>query len=229
MKTIAIVQARMSSRRFPGKVLAPFLGKPLLARVVERLRAFDPDLPVVVATSDRASDDPLALYAASLGAAVTRGPLEDVLGRFALSLRRHPCQAFFRVCADSPLLAPALFAQAAEVFAREACDLATNVFPRTYPPGMSVELVRTETFLAMESAASHPDEREHVTKYFYNNPHDFRIVNLASPDPAPPGLSLAVDEPDDLARVERWSLEREAQSRPPHYLVDRDRPGRGRP
>lgn len=51
MKTLAIVQARMSSRRFPGKVLAPFLGKPLLARVVERLRTYDPALPVVVATA----------------------------------------------------------------------------------------------------------------------------------------------------------------------------------
>ncbi|GAB6038236.1 hypothetical protein JCM15519_27950 [Fundidesulfovibrio butyratiphilus] len=209
---IAIVQARMSSRRFPGKVLAPFLGKPLLARVVERLRAFDAALPVVVATSDQASDDPLALFAASLGAAVTRGPLEDVLGRFMLALDRHPCRAFFRVCADSPVLDPALFAWAAEVFAHEPCDLVTNVLPRTYPPGRSVELVRTETFRAVERAASLPEEREHVTKYFYANAGRFRIVSIANPEPAPRGFSLAVDEPGDLARVEDWCLANEERT-----------------
>lgn len=206
-RIIAIIQARMSSRRFPGKVLAPFLGKPVLAHVAERLRLFSDMLPVVVATSSEETDDPLACYAESLGLGVVRGPLQDVVGRFLQTVERHPCEAFFRVCADSPLLEPFLFTQASEVYASGDYDLVTNVFPRTFPPGMSVELLRTEAFLSFAHRNLAPQDREHATRYIYDHQDLFRIHNMACAQPADPDLKLAVDELPDLERLARWRRE----------------------
>ncbi len=208
MRISAIIQARMTSQRFPGKVLAPFLGRPLLAHVVERLRQIPGALPVVLATSRDEADDPLALYAQSLGVGVVRGPLENVLGRFALAVAQHPCEAFFRVCADSPLLEPFLFVRALEVYSGGDFDLVTNVFPRTYPAGLSVELLRAETFLALEKVTTDPQDREHVTRYYYGHPEACRIQNIESARPADPGLKLAVDEIGDLERLARWKQDK---------------------
>jgi len=202
-----IIQARMSSRRFPGKMLAPFLGRPLLAQVAHRLEGVPGIAARVLATSGQQSDDPLALYAETLGLSVVRGPLEDVVGRFAQALELYPCEAFFRVCADSPLLEPFLFAKALEVFARGQADLVTNVYPRTYPPGLSVELLRASTFLRMAAQATAPEDREHVTRLLYTLPDFGRIHNIESLHPAEPDLKLTVDDPADLARVERWQLD----------------------
>ena len=98
------VQARMSSRRFPGKVLAPFRGKPILDHVVDAARRGVPDVPVVVATSRETSDDPVAHHMAARGVACFRGELDDVVRRFTACLAEHPCAFVVRICADSPLV-----------------------------------------------------------------------------------------------------------------------------
>src|SRR5687768_13033965 len=107
-KLRAIVQARMSSQRFPGKVLAPFRGRPIIDHVVAAIRSALPEVPVVVATSTEHSDDPLAAYLGSTGTAFHRGPLADVFSRFRGCLVAHPADWVLRVCADSPLLGAAM-------------------------------------------------------------------------------------------------------------------------
>src|SRR5436190_24302869 len=97
----AFVQARMSSSRFPGKVLAPLHGQPLIRHVLERLAAVLPEQCIVVATSREASDDPLAAYLATLGVPVYRGELENVVGRFQRCLEAFPCEWLVRISADS--------------------------------------------------------------------------------------------------------------------------------
>jgi len=201
---IAIIQARMTSTRYPGKMLAPFLGKPLLAHVVKRLRASYASPPVILATSDEAADDPLALYGQSLGIPVVRGPRDDVVGRFVLALQAHPCEAFFRVCGDSPLLLPHLFNAAVSLYQNGMIDVVTNIFPRTFPVGMSVELVRSATFLAAAEGIVDANDREHVTRFFYNNPEQFKICNIQCDGPYDPDLKLAVDELGDMQRLTAW-------------------------
>ena len=91
----------MSSRRFPGKVLAPFRGRPLIAHVIDAARAALPDVAPVVVTSDEPTDAPLVAYLASEGVACFRGPLDDVLGRLVACLDRHPCDWVLRLCGDA--------------------------------------------------------------------------------------------------------------------------------
>jgi len=198
----AFLQARMSSQRFPGKVLAPLKGQPIIKRVLERVTRVFPLRQVVVLTSVEASDDPLACYARSLGVAVYRGELDNVAARFQGCLRVCPCSWFVRLCADSPLLDATVLEAVAAHCKREDLDLVTNVFPRTFPKGHSVEMVKADTFAALEVQALSAEEREHVTAVFYHHPERFRILNVTSSDLRRAALSYVVDTVDDWRRLE---------------------------
>ena len=198
----AIVQARMSSGRFPGKVLAPLRGRPILSHVVANVRSvFDAD-SVVIATSTDASDDPVAVYARDLGVSVSRGPLHNVVRRFQLCLEEHPCTWFLRVCADSPLVDLGLFAELRR-HAVTGVDLVTNTFPRTFPNGCSLELLYTPTFAQIDAGGLHAQQGEHVTKVYYDNPDQFKIINIRSPDESGTAQSLAVDTVQDLLALDQ--------------------------
>jgi spore coat polysaccharide biosynthesis protein SpsF len=195
------VQARMSSRRFPGKVLAPLAGRPMIDHVLERCGgAFGADR-VVLATSREESDDALAAHVRALGANVFRGDLGDVVARFQGCLAVYPCEWFVRISADSPLIDPRLIARVAD--RREpGLDLVTNVRPRTFPPGQSVEVINARRFAAMDVATLTEEEREHVTLVFYNHPERYRLRNVASRDPLLAQQHLAVDTREELQAVE---------------------------
>jgi spore coat polysaccharide biosynthesis protein SpsF len=195
------IQARMSSRRFPGKVLAPFRGRPILWHVVDRVARAVPNLPRVLVTSSDASDDPLAAYAASIELPVFRGPLADVLERFRLAARDRGARWLLRICADSPLLDGGVLR--AVVAAHDpAIDLVTTTAPRTFPKGSNAELISAEALAALPNAELTDDDREHVTRFFHRNPQRFRIENVESGDPALANLDLAVDTIGDLERLE---------------------------
>src|SRR5438128_10889412 len=100
----AFIQARMNSERFPGKVLAPLWGTPIISHVISRVSGAVSLSHVTVATSTERSDDPLAKYLQSEGVSVFRWPLDDVFQRFRLCLEEYPCDWFFRICSDYPLL-----------------------------------------------------------------------------------------------------------------------------
>ena len=208
MSLIAIIQSRMTSERYPGKMLAPFLGKPVLAHVVERIQISKINPKIILATSENYTDDPLALYAKHLGIEVVRGSHENVLSRFILTLNKFKCDAFFRVCGDSPLLFPLLFDKAASIYSQSKYDLVTNVFPRTFPVGMSVELVKTRTFIETEKKIINKKDQEHITQYFYSKEKEFKIYNIECGKPIDLNLKLALDMPDDLKKLEEWDKNR---------------------
>jgi spore coat polysaccharide biosynthesis protein SpsF len=200
------IQARMSSRRFPGKVLAPFRGRPIIASVVDAVRAGLPGVPLVVATSTEPSDDPLAAYLRSIEVPVFRGALDDVVARFRGCLAEHPCDRILRVCADSPVLgAGVLRAVAASAGQGGRWDLVTTTRRRTFPIGHNVELIDVTAFSALPDAELDAQDREHVTRFFHRNPERFRILNVESGCPELAGVDLAVDTLDDLARLEAMS------------------------
>lgn len=195
------VQARMSSRRFPGKVLAPFKGEPLIQRVLSSVHRALPRSFVVVATSVEKSDDPLVCYLESLGAEVFRGCLENTFERFRDCVRKYPCEWFLRINGDSPLLDPRVL-QAVVRFADPALDLVTTIFPRTFPKGQNAELIRVSPFLKINSAELSREDQEHVTQFYYRNSTRFRIFNVPSNNAESAKSSLAVDSLEDLLRLE---------------------------
>ena len=191
----------MSSRRFPGKVLAPFRGRPILWHVLERVAAALQDVPRVVVTSLEASDDPLAAYCDRIGVACFRGPLDDVFERFRLAAREHEAQWLLRVCADSPLLEPRALRAVVDAFDPQL-DLITTTAPRTFPKGSNAELINAATLAAIDARELDADDREHVTRFMHRQPDRFRIKNVESGDPSLARLELAVDTIEDLQRLE---------------------------
>jgi len=193
----------MSSRRFPGKVLAPLRGVPILRHVVDRLARVLPPDQIVVATSTDPSDDPLAAYAERLAVRVFRGALDNVFERFRSCLKAHPCPGFFRISADSPLLDESLLPVFLEKRLETPADLITNVFPRSFPRGQSVELLDAAAFATIDPATLTAEQQEHLTAVYYQNPTRFRIVNIASTRGDRSGTNLCVDTLPDLERLER--------------------------
>lgn len=196
------IQARMSSSRFPGKVLAPFRGQPIVANLVRSVQTVIPRDRLVVATSTEPSDDPLAVYLESLHVPVFRGSLNDVFGRFQACLQAFPCQKFVRICADSPLLNADLLAIVIEKAKTTNADLVTNVFPRSFPVGQSMEAIDARTFANLDCDSFSPEEREHLTAFYYRHPQTFTIVNISSTTPELAGTRHAVDTLEDLRCLE---------------------------
>ena len=119
-------------------------------------------------------------------------------------MNKHKCDAFFRICGDSPLLPSPFFDKAIKIYKNHECDLVTNVFPRTFPAGMSIELINSKKFLDVEKKVVKKDELEHVTKYFYKNSSNFNIYNIKSKKYINHKLKLSIDEVKDLKRLEKW-------------------------
>ena len=203
----AFIQARMSSKRFPGKVLAPLKGQPLIAHVIAQVARVIPAERITVATSTKSSDDPLACYVREVGISVYRGPLDDVFKRFQLCLKEYPCSWFFRLCADSPLLDGTLLQGMLTYCHRSDIDLVTNVYPRTFPKGRSVEMLYSATFAALDVDPLSAEETEHMTKVYYDHPERFRIINIESTNATLAKLHLTVDTVEDLFRLETFLQE----------------------
>ena len=198
---IAIVQARLSSARLPGKMLMNVAGRPLLGRVVDRLAKARTLTGIVIATSSERSDQPIADFCTRENIKCHRGPLDDVAERFRRTAEREGASAFVRISGDSPLIDPALVDWAVGYYELGNCDLVTNVFVRTFPRGQSVEVVRTDAFRALCSDMDTTD-REHVTRAFYRNAHAFRIVALTSGVDAGE-VNFCIDTAEDLARIDQ--------------------------
>lgn len=199
MMRVAILQARMSSKRLPGKVMRPLFGAPMIIRQLERIRAARLPDKIVVATSTDPSDDPLAAMCAESGQEVFRGSLEDVLDRFYRAA--NGAGTVVRLTGDCPLIDPEVLDKVISAFDASDCDYFSNVHPPTFPDGLDVEVMR---FGALERAwkeAHDPFEREHVTPFLYRSGL-FKAGNFQN-DRDLSALRWTVDNEDDLALVDR--------------------------
>lgn len=198
---LAILQARCSSSRLPGKVLKPILGKPMLARHIERLQRSRHIAPLVVATSTEPSDDPLAELCGHLGIACSRGSLADVLDRFYRAADPLHPEHLIRLTGDCPLADPAVIDACIDFHLAGDYDYTTNALQPTFPDGLDVEVFRFSCLAEAWSEATLTSEREHVTPFIHRRPERYRIGHYRqTPDLS--WLRWTVDEPADFAMVE---------------------------
>ena len=199
MGALAIVQARMSSTRLPGKVLMDVGGEPMLAFQLRRLALASTVERTVVATSDRPDDDQIERVAREAGAGSHRGPLEDVLTRVAGAAEGHDGE-IVRLTADCPLTDPALVDQVVELHRSAAVAYASNVEPRTFPDGLDVEVVSAAALREAAETVEDPLDREHVTTAIRRDPDHFPAAHVVH-DPDLGALRWTVDTEDDLEFV----------------------------
>lgn len=167
MKIVAIVQARMSSSRLPGKVLLEAAGKPLIIHLLERVRRCRNINAVWLATSKEAEDDVLANLVEKDGVAVFRGSLSHVLSRYWNIGKREGADAVVRLTGDCPLHDPVVIDSVVDFFLKRSrtLDYVSNVVPPTYPDGLDTEVFTFESLNHAYRNAKTAFEVEHVTPY----------------------------------------------------------------
>jgi spore coat polysaccharide biosynthesis protein SpsF len=179
-KILIIVQARMSSSRFPQKVLKPILGESLLYRMIERLRQVQTPVEIVVATSTDPSDDVLVAHCQEKNIACFRGNLHDCLDRHYQLAKLYNADVAIKIPSDCPLIDPRIVDKTLQFFLETEgqFDFVSNLHPATYPDGNDVEIMTFEALERTHREATRPLEREHTTPYLWENPNLFRIANL---------------------------------------------------
>lgn len=175
------VQARLSSTRLPGKVLMPINGKPLLRLLLEELCKVWPRDRIAVLTSNEVSDDPIMTLCESYDFKVVRGSLNNVYLRFRRAIDLTEAAEFFRICGDSPFFPSGLISQFMETAVEfDNWDLITNLAPRTFPKGYSLELVRASTFCERNFIDGNDEVLEHVTAPFYSDKTRYNLINIST-------------------------------------------------
>ena len=198
-----VVQARMGSTRLPGKVLMQINNKPLLQRLVDRLKRAKAVDTIVLATSIDPLDNPIEELCSRLEIPCIRGSLDDVLDRYYQAATSAQLDTVVRITADCPLMDPSLIDQMVQHFQRGQHDYLANTAPpegSSFPDGMDVEIFSMSALTRAWKEAQKPSEREHVTFYFWKNPTLFRTFrhdaanNLSS-------YRLTVDYLEDIEVV----------------------------
>lgn len=189
---LGIIQARMSSTRLPGKVMKPLLGKPALARQLERLGHLKNADKVIVATSTGAEDDVIVDLCRQLAVDCFRGSLDDVLDRYYQAAKPHEPAHVLRVTSDCPLgdwrVIDAMITQHLE----GGFDYTSNGLTRRFPDGQDAEIMTFATLEKLWREAEEPDHREHVSLFIYHHRDQFRLGHHV--------------QDEDLSKL-RWTLD----------------------
>ncbi|HXC40615.1 MAG TPA: glycosyltransferase family protein [Burkholderiales bacterium] len=202
MNVAAVIEARMTSSRLPGKVLMPAGGKPLLAHLVERLQRAPSIHRVVLATTVNGTDDVLAQFAKDHGIACHRGSEEDVMARVIGAADSVAADVVVGITGDCPLIDPVLVEQLVRMYLHNRCDYASNCEVRGYPEGMDTQVYALAALKRSAAMTGDALDHEHVTLHMRNHPELFRHLYLVAPqDLAWPELHLSVDEQPDYVLV----------------------------
>lgn len=177
---LILVQARMTSSRFPGKVLKEIQGKPVLIHQLNRIAKIKTNAKLVVITSNQQSDDELVQVVKENGYEIFRGSMDDLLDRHYQAALFYGSEVVVKIPSDCPLIDPQVIDRVLEYFIGNQMkfDYVSNLHPATYPDGNDVEVM---SFSALKNAWKHASkslEREHTTPYFWENPDKFSIGNV---------------------------------------------------
>ncbi len=194
---LAILQGRLSSRRLPGKVLRPILGRPMIVQQIERLRRCRFLDGLVVATSNDQSDDTIAATCADEDLPCVRGPLNNVLARFCKVVEQYRPDHVVRLTADCPLADWDVIDALIQRHLDTDADYSTNALQRTFPKGLDCEVIRADVLRRINEETRSPFDREHVTPFVYRDASGYSISHLTQ-DRDTSFLRWTVDLPSDF-------------------------------
>ena len=191
--TAIILQARLDSKRLPGKALLPLDGKPIIFRVMEALNNIPADLRILACPEDSLAD--FCLIAEEAGFKIHAGPKEDVLDRFCQVIRHYKIDRIIRATGDNPFV----FTDAAIAINDEAAALNADYAGfLELPYGSGVESVSASALLSAASNGATAFDREHVCPFLYNNEELYRLHRPIAPEKWRfPDLRLTVDTRED--------------------------------
>lgn len=203
MRRVAIVQARMTSTRLPGKVLVDLDGAPMLAQQLRRLARAKMLDAIVIATTVNKTDDPLVDLARAEHVGVFRGDEHDVLGRYLGAARAQAADLVIRITADCPLIDPDVVDQvtARVLDPTDPCDYASNTITRSYPRGLDAEAFHRDVLERCARLATSQPAREHVTYFLHRERPDLFVTRQVTRATDASDLRWTVDTDEDLAMM----------------------------
>jgi len=201
LNMLAVIQARMSSRRFPGKVLQALHGTPMLVFLIHRIQQASCIDKLVVATSINPADDVIVEYLKGSGIDIIRGSEDDVLTRYLQALEAFPAQHVIRITADNPLSDPELLDLNAQNFLEKNLDYA---YMKNVPVGTACDIFRSDVLRYIDEHTHNLYCREHINAYILDHQHTFRLeLFVQVPDHyRRPDLSFTVDARADFEWVQ---------------------------
>lgn len=204
MKIVAIIQARMGSTRLPGKILKEVLGRPLLEYQIERVRRSRFIHQIVIATTNKESEQPIIDLCNRLFVAYYRGSEQDVLSRYWEAAMRYKATVVVRLTSDCPLIDPEIIdANIAEYLSKiNLYDYVSNTIERTFPRGLDVEVMSMKALDQANREARNIVHREHVTSYIYLHPDKFTLGSVKNPLDVS-SYRLTVDTEEDFQLIKR--------------------------
>ena len=180
MKTLIVIQARTGSSRLPNKVMLPLVGKPLLVRMLERIKAIKFPADVVVATTTDSVDDLIVDLCDVSKTECFRGHPTDLLDRHYQAALQKKADVVVKIPSDCPLIDPNIIDKILYAFrdAQTECDYMSNLHPATYPDGNDVEVMPMAMLETAWKEASLEMERQHTTPFIWERPERFRLKNV---------------------------------------------------
>ena len=196
-KVVAIVQARTSSTRLPGKVLKPLGNNTMLVQQIRRMQKSKMLSEIIVATSTESSDDAIQTLCEEHEFDYYRGSLNDVLSRYYNAAVKHEAEVVVRVTGDCPLSDPYLIDEVIKLHLNKDSKYTSNCRPATFPDGFDVEVFDFDLLEDAYENAKLPSEREHVSPYIVKNIEKLNYEN----DEDLSAMRVTVDNEEDLQVV----------------------------
>lgn len=199
MQIDAIIQARMGSKRYYGKVLREIAGKSLLLMVVERARKIKGIGRAIVATTNRARDKKIIRFCEDNGILWFAGDEDDVLGRYVEASKKFRSDIVIRLTADNPLVEPKIIQLLVKAHLENRNDY---TFSAGFPLGSSGEIFNASSLEEASQVAEKPIWREHLGVFFLEGKHNFKVGFVKAPKGLrEPKIRLTVDVPKDLVTI----------------------------
>ena len=201
-KVAAIIEARMTSTRLPGKVLMESCGKPLLQHMIERLKRSNRLDDVIVATTVNATDDGIVELCKEIGCNYFRGSEADVLLRVLDAARAFSVDVIVETTGDCPFIDWRHVNQLMNIYDTGEYDFVSNATVRSFPDGFDIRIFSQRALEEVNNISDDPLDHEHVAIYFPAHPDEYKCFNLmADGDECRPDLEVTLDEIGDYKLI----------------------------
>lgn len=204
MKIGAIIEARMSSSRLPGKVLFKAKNKTMLELIINRIKLVKRINKAIIATTTNLNDEKIVKWCKSKKISFYRGSEENVLNRVYLAAKKNKLDIVVLITGDCPLVDHGIISQVLSTYLNNKADYVSNSHFRTYPDGMDVQVFSFKSLKKSNGLAKSNLEKEHVTLNMRRNPKIFKPIYLMAPENLHlPDLGLTLDEPKDFILIKK--------------------------
>ncbi len=199
-----IIFVRLGSKRLPGKALRKINNKPILGYIIERVKKIKPNYKIIIATTSLKRDKQIVNYCKKMKISYFTGSNNNVMLRAIKCCEKYNIEAFLRICADRLYFDFNLATKMLKIFKKNNFDIITNSLKKTFPRGMTCEIIRYDVLKKSFKFVKRNQDKEHICDYFYRYKKNFKIKNIISKyNKKVPMLNLAIDNLGDLTKAEK--------------------------